>query len=77
MQFVYSKQAIKFLMKQPKFVRKRIVAAIEGLPRGDVRKLEGTDNYRLRVGDYRVIFSKTGEVVDVIKIGNRGQVYRR
>lgn len=77
MQFVYSKQAVKFLMKQPKFVRKRIVTAIEGLPRGDVRKLEGTDNYRLRVGDYRVIFSRTGEVVDVIKIGNRGQVYRR
>lgn len=77
MQFIYSKQAIKFLSKQPKPVRKRIVMAIESLPRGDVRRLEGTDNFRLRVGDFRVIFSKSGEVVDIIKIGNRGQVYRR
>jgi len=33
------------------------VYAIEG--RGDVKKLAGREGYRLRVGDYRVISTKT------------------
>lgn len=77
MDIIYSRQAIKFLLKQPKFVRKRIVSAIETLPRGDVRKLSGMDGYRLRVGDFRVIFTRDGQIIEIIKIDNRGQVYRR
>ena len=52
----YSKQAIKFLNKQDKPTRVRIVDAINQLPKGDVKKLQGEDGYRLRIGDYRVIF---------------------
>jgi len=73
----YSKQAIKFLKKQDMTARKRIVSAIEGLPHGDVKKLQGTEYYRLRVGDYRVIFDRLGNAVMIEKIDNRGQVYRR
>ena len=73
----YSKQAIKFLKKQDMTTRKRIISAIENLPKGDVEKLQGTNNFRLRVGDFRIIFDKVGNMVYVEKIGNRGQVYRR
>lgn len=47
----YSKQAIKFLKKRDMVTRKRIVNAINHLPAGDVKKLQGEENYRLRVGD--------------------------
>lgn len=73
----YSKQALKFLKKQDMLTRKRIVNAIDHLPAGDVKKLQGEDSYRLRVGDYRIIFSKDGRILYIIRIDNRGQVYKR
>lgn len=72
----YSKQAIKFLSKQDKPTRIRIIEAIKQLPQGDVKKLQGQKNYRLRVGDYRVIFDKNGDILYIEKIDNRGQVYK-
>lgn len=39
MRINYSKQAIKFLSKQDKSTRIRIVNAINQLPKGDVKKL--------------------------------------
>lgn len=72
----YSKQAIKFLSKQNKSTRIRIVNAINQLPKGDVKKLQGEDGYRLRVGDYRVIFDRNGDILYIEKIDSRGQVYK-
>jgi mRNA-degrading endonuclease RelE of RelBE toxin-antitoxin system len=46
---------------------------------GDVRKLESVSGlYRLRVGDYRVIFEfEDGQlVIVVLRLGNRRDVYR-
>ena len=77
MQINYSKQAIKFLKKQSLSVRKRIVDAINTLPDGDVKKYQGTvSKYRLRVGDYRVIFDKQGNILYIEKIGSRGDIYK-
>lgn len=74
----YSKQAIKFLKKQDTTTKKRIVSAIEALPSGDVKKLQGmTSSYRLRVGDFRIIFDKDGNIIYIEKIENRGQVYKK
>jgi len=72
----YSKQASKFLQKQSKQVQLRIIKAINKLPAGDVKKMQGMNYYRLRVGDFRVIFSNDGTVLMVEKIGNRGEVYK-
>ena len=64
--------------------RQRIVARIERLaenprPPG-VEKLSGTaDKYRVRQGDYRVVYEldeKAGSVL-IVKIGHRKDVYRR
>ncbi len=76
MEIQYSKQAEKFLKKQDVPTRNRIRNAIHRLPSGDVKKLQGTDNYRLRIGDYRVIFSKDGHVLYIERIHNRGQIYK-
>jgi mRNA interferase RelE/StbE len=43
---------------------------------GNVKALKGIqDVVRLRVGDWRVLMSKDGDVLAVIKIGPRGSVY--
>lgn len=76
MQIKYSKQAVKFLHKQDKITQKRIVCAINNLPFGDVRKLQGKIGYRLRVGQFRVIFDLAGNIIYIEKIDNRGQIYK-
>ena len=58
----------------------RIINTINQLPFGDVKKLKGNiDDYILRVGNYRVVFSKDDEniLISIIKIAPRGEVYKR
>jgi mRNA interferase RelE/StbE len=63
--------------------RKRIAARIDALatdPRpASARKLAGSDDlYRIRAGDYRVIYRVQDRVVliTVIRIGHRRDIYR-
>jgi len=62
--------------------RRRIVRRIEGLavdPRpSGCEKLSGEDKYRVRQGDYRVIYLVSDErhEVTVFKIGHRSEIYR-
>ena len=76
-QIIYSKQALKFLKKQDRSTQKRLVDAISKLPyEEDIKKLQGIDGYRLRVGTFRVLFDVNGIIIDIIEIGNRGQIYK-
>jgi mRNA interferase RelE/StbE len=44
---------------------------------GNVKKLKGSINeYRLRVGDYRVIFELEGRQITVYAVGPRKNIYR-
>lgn len=49
----------------------------EPRPKGS-RKLRGMQDYRLRVGEYRILYSIDDEarVVEVIAVGHRREVYR-
>lgn len=38
--------------------------------------MQGVDGYRLRVGDFRILFDVNGVIIDIIEIGNRGQIYK-
>lgn len=80
-QIVIKKKAKKFIDRLPLNEKKRVVAAIERLPNGeDIKKLKGhSDLLRLRVGDYRIIYTVNhGElIVMVIDADNRGQIYNR
>lgn len=74
---IFSKKAEKFLRKQDKPTQRRLIEAISKLPlEGDIKKLQGADGYRLRVGNYRVLFDVNGIILDIIDIGNRGQIYK-
>ena len=77
MKVVYSNQAVDYLDKQTDKQAARIKNAVSALPAGDVKKLKGIVNgYRLRVGSVRVLFERVGEKVTVVKIDNRGDVYK-
>ena len=79
-QIIIKKPAKKFIDKLPQNEKKRVVAAIERLPDGeDIKKLKGhSDLLRLRVGDYRIIYTVDNGrlIVCVIDAGNRGQIYK-
>lgn len=76
----FEKAALKFLEKQDKAQRIRLYKAIYKLPEGtDIKSLKGCNMYRLRVGNYRVLYT-IDEVIRIITIKNidsRGQVYKR
>lgn len=72
-------KALKFIEKQDKVQRIRIYKAIYNLPNGDIKKLAGCKNeYRLRVGDYRIIYelNQNELVIIVTRADNRGQIYK-
>jgi len=79
---VFTKAARRGLLGIREVDRKRIARRIDGLgdnprPQG-VRKLQGAENlYRIRVGDYRVIYSIDDGLLTVIiiRIGNRRDIY--
>lgn len=50
--------AVKYINVADKPTKKHLKEAIEKIPFGDIKKLQGIDNgYRLRVGDLKVLFS--------------------
>lgn len=76
--------AAKSLAKMPRVEQKRITSAINALPENPrpngVTKLSGTtDSYRIRVGNYRVVYTiDDGElIIVVVRIGHRKEVYNR
>jgi mRNA interferase RelE/StbE len=76
----YEKNSLKYLKKLDKNTQVRIIKSINELPMGDVKKLQGnTNNYRLRVGSYRIIFSKDDRnlIILIVEISPRGQVYNK
>ena len=74
------KKARKFIEAQPKNQQERILKAINNLPNfGDIVPLYGKkDSFRLRVGDYRIIYEVQNELllITVVNVNNRGQVYK-
>lgn len=82
MEIRYTKAAIKALAKLPsntaQLIQEKIrqYAAKPASLANNVKKLQGReDEWRLRVGDWRVIFNQDGVVMNVLKVGSRGSVY--
>ena len=79
----WKKSAVKELQFLPRPMALRVASAVEALaeipfPSGCC-KLQGSENaYRIRVGDYRVIYEVWGVqvVIDIIRVRHRRDVYR-
>ena len=78
MQIRYSRASVKAINNMDRPAKQRIKAALEKLPEGDVKPLKGSSGtYRLRVGDWRILFSyPEDDIILIEKIGPRGQVYK-
>ena len=78
----YTAAAAKVLQGLDRTLQRRVLARIEALqenPRpATAVKLTGHDAYRIRIGDYRVIYAIADErlVVLVVEIGHRREIYR-
>jgi len=80
----WRKTTKKDLRRIPSREVSKIVLAVEALaanptPHGSI-KLQGSDcAYRLRIGDYRVVYEvyENTVVVEVVKVGHRRDIYRK
>ena len=78
------KSAVKSITSLPSSIKKRLWEAIEELaenPRPDrCRKISGleTNRYRIRVGDYRVIYRIYDDIllILIVRVGHRREIYR-
>ena len=81
-QISYSRQATKTLIKMPvntaKLIRSKIeqYAAAPTSLANNIKALKGGEGlFRLRVGDWRVIFTEDGRILEIIRIAPRGGAY--
>jgi mRNA interferase RelE/StbE len=79
----WKKSTRKDLRKLPSATVDKIIAAVEGLaenpfPHG-VEKLSGSEHaYRIRLGDYRIVYEVVAEskLVEIQRVRHRKDVYR-
>ncbi len=76
----FKPRAVKDLKALPTETKRRILGKIEELQNdlgGDVKRLtDHTPEYRLRVGDYRVLFEVERQTVMVYRVVHRREAYR-
>jgi mRNA interferase RelE/StbE len=80
----YTKEATKSLQKMPRNMAQMIREKLETIaadPYADhpnAKKLQGREGYRLRVGDWRVVYKIQNEqlIIVVLKIASRGEIYK-
>ena len=81
----YRRQARNYLARLPFQIKSRIVEKLNNLkenpddPTLDIDRLKGGEGYRLRVGQYRILYSRYEDqlIIEVVKIRPRGDIYRR
>ena len=77
----FKPRSMKDLKKVPFAFRRRIVHKIEEMGdnlTGDVKRLTNfTPEYRLRVGDYRVLFEIEDGTIVVYRVRHRREAYRK
>ena len=82
---LFLKQPRKKLISLSKRVSKAIIKKMEEVAKdpfkknNNAEKLQGVDGFRLRHGDWRVIYKVEKEIITVVvvKIETRGEVYKK
>jgi mRNA interferase RelE/StbE len=76
---IWDKKAQNQLDKLEINIARRIILKVRELSEDpfskEIKKLEGESSFRLRVGDYRVIFDIIRDTIIVLKVGHRRNVY--
>ncbi len=83
MKILFVKSAEKELLRLNKNLGQRIIQKISLLKNDpycqNSQKLEGGGGYRIRIGDYRIVYTidKENQTLLIIKIGHRKEIYRK
>jgi mRNA interferase RelE/StbE len=82
-EITFSKQADKILRRMPRntalIIAKKIKALAESPKRmRNIKKLTEHPGYRLRIGDWRVVYTvhEKEVLIHIVKIKSRGEVYK-
>jgi mRNA interferase RelE/StbE len=83
-EIIIQRQAKKKLLALSMQIRTKIAGQIQMLgfdpddPRLDIKKMKGAPGFRLRIGQWRVIFERDDQVkiISIEKIGARGDIYK-
>jgi len=82
-QIIWSESASKAFRKLDRTVAKRIFKKVSQLGENpyhfDVTKIVGEPYFRLRVGDYRVVFDIQNDTLRILilKVGHRKNIYKK
>lgn len=81
-EIIFDEKAIEFLNKVPKELKERIfnkITSTKENPFHFFEKLTGRKDYKLRVGDYRVIadINKKDKKIEITIIGHRKNIYKK
>ena len=82
-QIIYHRRAEKVLNRLPADLYMRVVAATQALatdpfPVGSKKLVNTDDQYRIRVGDWRIVYTIKHDklIILVVRIAPRGSAYR-
>ena len=77
----WKEHALHDIEKLESSIARRILKKVDELSENpfskDIKRLKGCDDFRLRVGDYRIIFSIERGIIQILKVGHRKNVYDR
>ena len=81
----YRRQARNYLARLPLKTKTAIVNKLHELAVNpdsadlDIEILKGREGFRLRVGQYRVIYTRQDDqlIIEVVKVRSRGDIYKR
>ncbi len=77
---IWDKKAQDELDKLELLTARRIILKVKELAENpfvkDIKRLQGETSFRLRVGDYRIIFDIIRDTIIILKIGHRKNVYK-
>jgi mRNA interferase RelE/StbE len=75
----WKENALRELEKLEGSMTRRIIKKVDELSENpfskDIKRLKRSDDFRLRVGDYRIIFSIEKNTIQILKVGHRKNIY--
>ncbi|MBM3233970.1 type II toxin-antitoxin system RelE/ParE family toxin [Candidatus Pacearchaeota archaeon] len=76
---IWDEKSWDALNKLEPSISRRILKKVDELSENpfskDIKRLKGSYDFRLRIGDYRVVFAIEQNVIQILKIGHRKHIY--
>ncbi len=79
-ELIFDPEAVNFLEKLPKELRQRIfnkIISTKENPFHFFERLTARADYKLRIGDYRVIADINSKRIEITRVGHRKNIYKQ